>query len=139
MTRAFFDTGVYINTFFKRVLLREEFEKLFSLYDIFLCPIVKHELLLGTVHPKTKKELERFFNQCPLLGTPTQNMWDRATELMVRLGWRENRQQNDILIALTAHEEPATLIAYDRHFREIRKHLNFEFVLLQEGGKEVGF
>lgn len=130
--KAFFDTGVYINTFFKKILPREEFERFFSLYDIFLCPIVKHELLLGTVHSKTKKELERFFNQCPLLAAPTQDMWDRTTELMVRLGWRENKQQNDILIALTARQETATLITYDKHFRELKKHLNFELILLEE-------
>ncbi|MBI2339103.1 MAG: PIN domain-containing protein [Deltaproteobacteria bacterium] len=130
--KAFFDTGVYVNAFFKKTLPRDEFEKFFALYDVFLCPIVRHELLLGTVHQKTRRELERFFGQCPLLNAPSEKTWDQATDIMKRLGWRENRQQNDVLIALTAHEESATLITCDGHFSMINKHLDFDLVLLEE-------
>lgn len=132
MTRAFFDTGVYVNAFFKKLLPRHEFEKFFSLYEIYLSPVVRHELLLGTVHQKTRKELERFFDQCPLLGAPSEKTWDRATGIMKQLGWKENRQQNDVLIALTAHVETATLITYDSHFSMIKKHLYFDLALLEE-------
>lgn len=130
--KAFFDTGVYINAFFKKVLDRREFEKFFATHEIVVCPIVKHELLLGTIHQKTRKELERFFDQCPLLSAPSGEIWEEMTQLMKKLGWRENRQQNDILIALTARAEPATLIAYDKHFGMIRKLIDFELILLGE-------
>ncbi len=130
--KAFFDTTVYINTFFKTLLPREEFIRLFSLYDIVVCPIVKHELLLGTIHPKTKKELEHFFDRCPVIEAPHRKMWEKMTELMKSLKWRENRQQNDLLIALTAQEENAALITYDKHFEMIHKHISFELVLLKE-------
>ncbi len=43
--KAFFDANDYINTLLKTTLPREEFVKFFSLYDIVVCPIVKHELL----------------------------------------------------------------------------------------------
>lgn len=84
--KAFFDTGVYISAFFKKSLPRDEFAKFFSVYDIFLCPVVKHELLLGTIHPKTRQELERFFDACPLFAAPSAENWDNATVVM-RRGW----------------------------------------------------
>lgn len=130
--KAFFDTDVYINTFFKKVLPRGEFAKLFSLYEIFVCPVVKHELLLGTVRKETKKELETFFDQCPLLEAPDHKMWSEMTNLMKKLNWKDNRQQNDLLIALTAKESEATLITYDRHFEDIRELVDFELVVLRE-------
>jgi len=130
--KAFFDTNVYINTFFRAVLPREEFEKFFVLYEIVACPVVRHELLLGTVHSKTRKELERFFDQCPILEAPNRKIWEETTEVMKKLKWKENRQQNDLLIALTAREEEATLITYDRLFEEVRELLGFEMVLLEE-------
>jgi predicted nucleic acid-binding protein len=132
MMRAFFDTNVYINAFFRSVLPREEFENFFSLYDIVICPVIKHELLLGTIHAKTKKELERFFNQCPILEAPTHAMWGQATDLMKRLKWKENKQQNDVLIALTAHQEQACLISYDKHCVKLKELIKFELVLLKE-------
>ena len=130
--KAFFDTNVYINTFFKAILPRAEFEKFFSLYDIFVCPLVKHELLLGTIHPKTKKTLSRFFDHMPMFEAPTRGMWGKTTEVMKKLKWRENRQQNDVLIALTAEKEAATLITYDKHFEELKTSIMFELVLLKE-------
>lgn len=130
--KAFFDTGVYINAFFRKVLGRDEFAKFFVLYDIFLCPIVKHELLLGTIHPKTRHELERFFDLCPILDAPSGIMWEEMTDVMKSIRWRENRQQNDILIALTARESKATLITYDRHFEKIKEHIDFELIVLTE-------
>lgn len=132
--KAFFDTNVYINTFFRTTLPRAEFEKFFSLYDIFVCPVVKHELLLGTIHPKTKKTLARFFDELPTFDAPTRTLWEQTTEVMKKLKWRENRQQNDTLIALTAHEEKASLITYDKHFAELRDLVIFDLVLLKEAG-----
>ncbi len=128
--KAFFDTSVYINTFFKALLPKEDFQKFFDLYDIVICPIVKHELLLGTIHPKTKKALDRFFDQCPVVEAPTRELWMEMTEIMKKLHWRENRQQNDILIALTARKEAATLITYDRHFGALQELIDFELILL---------
>ena len=130
--KAFFDTNVYINTFFKKVLPREEFSKFFMLYDIVICPVVKHELLLGTIRKKTQKELENFFEQCPLLEAPSQKTWEEMTEVMKKLKWRENRQQNDILIALTARETDSAIITYDRHFEHLKSQIDFELVLLME-------
>ncbi|MBI2981568.1 MAG: PIN domain-containing protein [Deltaproteobacteria bacterium] len=130
--KAFFDTNVYINTFFKAVLSREDFQKFFELYDIVVCPVVKHELLLGTIHPKTKKALERFFNECPVLEAPTREIWQEMTETMKKLRWKENRQQNDLLIALTAQKEEATLVTYDKHFETVQDWIEFELVLLRE-------
>ncbi len=130
--RAFFDTNVYISTFFKKLLPREEFERFFTLYEIVVCPIVKHELLLGTIHPKTRKELEAFFDQCPVLDAPDRHLWEEMTDLMRKLKWKENRQQNDLLIALTSKHANATLITYDHHFEDIAKIFHFDFILLQE-------
>ena len=130
--KAFFDTNVYINTFFKSVLPRAEFEKFFFLYEIVVCPVVKHELLLGTIHSKTKRTLERFFDSCEVLDAPSKKIWEDTTKLMKVLNWRENRQQNDVLIALTAKYEDATLITYDRHFEKMQGHIDFEWVLLRE-------
>lgn len=130
--KAFFDTNVYINTFFKAVLPREEFAKFFALYDVIVCPIVKHELLLGTIHKKTRKELERFFDQCPTVEAPTREMWEEMTERMKQLKWKENRQQNDLLIALTTKKEKATLMTYDVHFQKLKELIDFELVLLRE-------
>ncbi len=130
--KAFFDTNVYINTFFKKTLSREEFSQFFSFYDIFVCPIVRHELLLGTIRSETRKELELFFDQCPLLEAPSIRLWSETTQVMKRLHWKENRQQNDLLIALTARESDSTLITYDSHFEIIQKEVDFELVLLKE-------
>lgn len=130
--KAFFDTNVYINAFFKSGLPRDEFEKFFSLYEIVVCPIVKHELLLGTIHPKTKRTLERFFDSCEVLEAPSKKIWEATTTIMKTLGWRENRQQNDVLIALTAKNEGATLITYDGHFEKLRKLIDFDWVHLSE-------
>ena len=133
--KAFFDTNVYINTFFRKVLPREEFEKFFELYDIVICPVVKHEILLGTIHQKTQKELEHFFAQCPILEAPSRKIWEEMTEIMKKLKWRENRQQNDLLIALTAREADATIITYDRHFEHMKSWIDFEMILLFENSR----
>lgn len=130
--QAFFDTNVYINTFFKRVLPYDQFLNFFKIYDIAICPVVKHELLLGTINPKTRRELETFFDKCPVLEAPTNVLWNTMTEVMKKLGWKENKQQNDILIALVANKAPATLITYDKHFKQIAKQIDFEMVLLEE-------
>lgn len=130
--KAFFDTNVYINTFFKQQLPRDQFINFFKIYDIFVCPVVKHELLLGTINSKTRHELELFFDQCPVLEAPSATLWNATTDLMKKLGWKENKQQNDVLIALVANQEPATLITYDKHFKQIAKHLEFDLVLLEE-------
>jgi len=128
--KAFFDTSVYINTFFKKALSLAEFEKFFDIYEVVVCPVVRHELLLGSIHPHTRKALERFFDECPLLPAPSVKEWQSLTEVMQKLGWKENRQQNDVLIALTAREYQATVITFDRHFELIQKHLHFEYILL---------
>ena len=130
--KAFFDTNVYINTFFKTILPREKLIEFFDLYEIVICPIVKHELLLGTIHPKTFRELERFFHRCPILEAPDFEMWEETTEIMKVLKWRENKQQNDVLIALTARKEQATLITYDRHFLQLEDLIKFHLILLKE-------
>lgn len=130
--KAFFDTGVYINAFFRGVLPKTEFEKFFSLYDVFVCPVVKHELLLGTIHPKTKSALSRFFDQCPSCNAPSREMWGKMTEIMKSLKRRENSRQNDALIALTAEQENATLITYDADFESLKGLVGFELVLLKE-------
>lgn len=132
LMKAFFDTNVYVNSFFKKILPHEEFVRFFDLYDIVICPIVRHELLLGTIHEKTRKELDSFFEKCPVLEAPTKEVWEDATHLMKKLKWKENRQQNDILIALTAQSEEAAVITYDRHFEDMKKWISFELVLLRE-------
>ena len=135
--KAFFDTNVYIQAFFRKGLSREKFANLFAAYDVVVCPIVKHELLLGVIQPSTKKELEAFFDQCPVLEAPARHMWEEMTGIMKKLNWRENHQQNDLLIALTAREEDATLVTFDRHFEKIQKYVDFELVLLKETKREA--
>ncbi len=130
--KAFFDTNVYINTFFRPILPHESFEKYFSIYEIWLCPIVKHELLLGSIHAKTRKTLEHFFRQCPSFEAPSAEAWEKTTFLMKQFNWRENRQQNDVLIALTAQTEEATLITYDKIFIGLQKELGFQLIHLEE-------
>jgi len=130
--KAFFDTSIYINTFFRKQLPKDEFLNFFKVYEIVVCPVVRHELLLGTINPKTRKELASFFDQCPVTEAPTSDMWSTMTDVMKKLGWKENRQQNDVLIALVANKEPAVLITYDTHFKQIAKHIGFELVLLGE-------
>ena len=134
--KAFFDTNIYINTFFKKKLSRERFSQFFLTYDIFVCPVVKHELLLGTIRGETRKELESFFDECPLLPAPGLLLWSETTKIMRKLNWKENHQQNDILIALTARDSEATLVTYDRHFERIQKEVDFEMVLLRESDRE---
>lgn len=128
--KAFFDTNVYINTFFKKKLDRNEFAGFFDLYEIGVCPVVKHELFLGSIHPRTRLELGEFFDQCPLYAAPSAETWDEMTGIMKKMGWKENRQQNDLLIALTAREEDACLISYDFIFERLRDLIGFELVFL---------
>ncbi len=130
--KAFFDTNVYINTFFKTVLPREQFIEFFELYEIVVCPVVKHELLLGTIHQKTRLELEHFFHRCTILEAPNFKMWEEMTETMRALKWRENKQQNDVLISLTARNEKAVLITYDQHFLKLKELIMFDLILLKE-------
>ena len=130
--KAFFDTSVYINTFFRKVLTKKEFTAYFDLFEIVICPIVKHELLLGTIHQHTREQLEKFFDKCPIISPPSNAQWDEVTTVMRKLNWKENRQQNDVLIALLAKDEPATVITYDKHFQPIKKHVDFELIVLEE-------
>ena len=51
---------------------------------------------------------------------------------MKALGWKENRQQNDVLMALTAKYSNTAIITYDRHFERVRELLDFQMVLLKE-------
>ena len=128
--KAFFDTNVYINAFFKKKLARDEFAGFFDLYEIGVCPVVKHELFLGAIHPRTRLELGEFFDQCPLYAAPSAETWSEMTGSMKKMGWKENSQQNDLLIALTAREEGASLISYDTVFERLRDSIGFELILL---------
>ncbi|MBF0492948.1 MAG: PIN domain-containing protein [Deltaproteobacteria bacterium] len=130
--KAFFDTNVYVNTFFRPVLPKAQFESYFKSYEVWICPLVKHELLLGTIHPKTKADLEKFFLACPTFEAPDREMWNQATELMKKMKWKESKHQNDVLIALTACRESALLFSYDKIFKILQKELSFSFQCLEE-------
>lgn len=130
--KAFFDTNVYVNTFFRPLLPREEFQKYFEIFEIVIHPIVQHELLLGVKSKKVKRELDHFFRECEILEAPSRTTWEEATRLMNRLGWKENRQQNDVLLALGAQENSATVISYDTHFERLPSLIPFNLILLRE-------
>lgn len=131
---AFFDTNLYINLL-KGKLPGNLLEDFCRQYIIRLCPVVYHELIRCIQNPSLRKKVEKITEQTLFLPAPTPPMWTQAAELASKvMGSTDEKTlesiQNDLLIALTARYNGAVLITGDKHFKVIRKHLSFEYVLV---------
>jgi predicted nucleic acid-binding protein len=89
--------------------------------DLFICGIVRAEVLRGVTNPLNKEDLTNFFDLLAEIQT-TSAVWHRATEL----AWELDRKGivlplPDIVIAACALSADATVISTDTHFIKIPK------------------
>ncbi len=130
---AFFDTNIYID-YLKGSFPQALYERYFREYIIRICPVVYQELIRGIRSNSIKKRVVQITKPIKFLPPPTQSMWIRTGELAAIVMKSRNERslekiQNDLLIALTAHSNGATLITQDRDFLKIRKYLDFKLIL----------
>lgn len=132
---AFFDTNIYID-YLKGAFPREVYNSYFHEYIIRVCPVVYQELIRGIRTEAIRKKVERALHPLVFLPPPTNAMWIQAGELASKvLGSKDERSlekiQNDLLIALTARMNGATLITQDHHFLKIKKQLDFKLLFFR--------
>ncbi len=130
---AFFDTNIYIDLL-KGIFPKSIYDRYFEEYIIRLCPVVHQELIRCIRSGRKKSEIEQITQKIISLPPPTNEMWIRTGELAGKvIGSYDERAlekiQNDLLIALTALQNGATLITQDHHFKMIRKHIPFQLIL----------
>lgn len=130
---AFFDTNIYVD-YLKGIFPKDLYRQYFERFIIRLSPVVYEELIRCIRSVELKKRVEEMVEKVIFLAPPTTKMWIRAGELAGKVvgSYDEpslTRIQNDLLIALTAHQNGATLITQDRHFQQIQKHLSFQLIL----------
>jgi predicted nucleic acid-binding protein len=115
---AFFDTNVFID-FLKGIFPKATYDQYREEYIIRMCPIVYHELIRGVKSKALKERMEDVTKQFIFLPPPTNAMWIKVGEIAGRvIGSYDERAlekiQNDLLIALTARENGATLITLSK-------------------------
>lgn len=125
---AFFDTNIYLDVL-KGKFSKDIFDGYFSKYVIRLCPVVYHELLRGMREALIHK-VQRDFGKIIRLPAPTAEQWKEAALLIPQIEGSKDirnleRLQNDVLIALTARSQGATVITQDRGFESIHKKVVF--------------
>ena len=133
---AFFDTNIYID-FLKGTFPETLYQQYFHKFIIRLCPVVYQELLRGIRSESVRKKVVAATKNIRFLAPPTNKMWTKAGELTGKIvrSFEEKtleKIQNDLLIALTARENGATLITQDKDFSVIQKHLKFKLILLSQ-------
>lgn len=129
---AFFDTNIYID-FLKGTFSRSLYDRYFEKYIIRLCPVVYQELIRCLRTDTIKKKVEQATKKIIFLEAPTTRMWIKTGQLAGKIAGSFDeltleKNQNDILIALTARENGALLITQDKHFHLIQKHIPFSFI-----------
>lgn len=132
---AFFDTNILID-FLKGIFPRKLYDQYREKYIIRMCPIVYQELIRGVRSEKIKEKIEETFARFIFFPPPTNAMWIQAGELAGKVigGYDERaleKIQNDLLIALTARHNGATLITQDQQFKMIQRHLPFRLIIHQ--------
>ncbi len=132
---AFFDTNIYID-YLKGLFPSEVYDSFFREYIIRVCPVVYQELIRGIRTESVRKKVEKALHPLVFLPPPSNAMWIQAGELASRvMGNKEERSlekiQNDLLIALTARTNGATLITQDHHFLKIKKEIDFKLLFFK--------
>jgi predicted nucleic acid-binding protein len=132
---AFFDTNIYID-YLKGIFPKKLYDRFFEEYIIRLCPVVYQELVRGVRSETLKKRIEEITEKIIFFPPPTNAMWIQAGELAGKvIGSYDERAlekiQNDLLIALTARHNGATLITQDQQFKMIQRHIPFRLIIHQ--------
>lgn len=129
---ALFDTNIYID-YLKGTFPQSAYQKYFHDYIIRISPVVYHELLRGLRSEGLKKKVEKVIGRIVFLPPPTEKMWVKAAELAGAVTGSHDeigleKIQNDLLIALTAKAQGATLITQDKHFKTIQKYVPLRLI-----------
>ena len=130
---AFFDTNIYID-YLKGIFPKKSYEGYFERYIVRICPVVYQELIRCIRSGRLHNRVEELTEKVLFLPPPTSRMWTRAGELAAKVAGSYDersleRIQNDLLIALTARENGATLITGDHAFRVIQRFVPFHLIL----------
>ncbi len=90
-----------------------------DLENVVSCGVIHAEVLRGIKSPKANKTMRSFFEVT--INVPTINsIWERVATL----AWKLDRQGRilplqDIVIAICAMEAGASVLTYDKHFKQI--------------------
>jgi len=135
---AFFDTSVYVPLF--RGLVRKEAALAAAEGCILrLSPIVASELLRATNSDSRDRVEDLIESLLPIEPPSWRRCWLEAGRVLPRVFPDHDqigisRLQNDCLLALTARQNGAILIAADRHFESLKRAFRFPLKLLPEVG-----
>lgn len=130
---AFFDTNIFID-YIKGIFPKKLYDQYREEYVIRMCPVVYQELIRCVRSESLKKRIKETVESFIFFPSPSNNMWIKAGELAGKvIGTYDERAlekiQNDLLIALTALQNGATLITQDQHFQAIQRHVPFNLIL----------
>ena len=87
--------------------------------SLFICGIIRAEVIRGIISPKQRRRVEEFFELIPEIPTDSK-IWNKVSDL----AWRMDREGmilplSDLIIAACAMRVGATVITLDQHFHEI--------------------
>jgi len=130
---GFFDTNIFID-FLKGIFPKKLYDQYRTEYVIRMCPVVYQELIRCVRSETLKIRIQDITEKFIFFPPPTNNMWIRAGELAGKVMRTYDERaletiQNDLLIALTALQNGATLISQDQHFKMIQRHIPFHLIL----------
>jgi predicted nucleic acid-binding protein len=126
---AFFDSCVYID-WWRGAITDSDLDVYFAKYVIRLSPVVWAELKRGACTADARRLVQDLSDSVLFLPPPTLAMWKEAGAIALTLSSHFSQRfaeklQNDILIALTARYTGTLLVTKDKHFKVIRKQLDF--------------
>jgi predicted nucleic acid-binding protein len=134
---AVFDTSVYISAI-RGGLGSLAYERLSSrLPRTYLASVVSAELRAGATNEGARRLVDQFTRWAHRVGrmvTPSAATWERAGDILGKIRVSEARHRsklptlwNDLLIALSARQIGATLVAENvQDFELLRRHVRFD-------------
>jgi predicted nucleic acid-binding protein len=98
---------------------RHQLEPWLTSGTLWICGVVRAEVLRGVIKPNIRQDFAEFFDLLPRIEADWK-LWEEISEL----AWNLDRQGlvlplTDIAIACCALRENATLISSDQHFRQV--------------------
>ncbi len=113
------ESSIYIGWLRRRLEFHRLLRDRIGSGEIYICGVVRAEVLRGVTNPAQKSRIEDFFDLLPEVPTDAR-MWREATDL----AWQLDRTGQvlpltDVVIAACTLRIDAVLVTADQHFARI--------------------
>jgi len=113
------DSTLYIQWLRNRDEFTLELEHWIRSQQLYICGIIRVEVIRGISNPAQRDRMEEFFDLIPDIPTDSQ-VWKEASDL----AWQLDRKGlvlpvSDLIIGVSALRIGATVFTLDKHFQKI--------------------